>query len=226
MDNDIIVIKLTGKVFENIDLITKYINIFNDLIEKYRLVIITGGGKKAREYIDLARKIGVNSNYWLDLIGISVARLNSYLLISKLYPKAYHKPVENLDELHKAIASKRLVFMGGLIPGQSTAAVAIEVSEALNVDRIVVASAIDHVYDRDPSKYVNAKKFKEIEASKLKTLLQQKILPGEYALIDVKALDLAIRSNITIYITYYAKPENIIRIIENNENPGTIIHPR
>ncbi len=88
-----------------------------------------------------------------------------------------------------------------------------------------MVSAIDHVYDRDPMKYADAKKYIEIEASKLKKIIEQQMLPGEYALIDVKALDLAIRSKITIYVTYYKEPENILKIL-NGENPGTIIYPR
>jgi len=225
LQNKIVVVKLTGKIFDEKELIGKYVELFEKLTNKYHLVVVTGGGKKAREYIEIARNLGVSSNYWLDLIGIMASRLNAYLLISKLYPKAYYKPVENLEELHNAVLSNKIVFVGGLIPGQSTAAVAVEVSEALSVNKLIMVSAVDHVYERDPMKYANAKKYTEIEASKLKKIIEQQILPGEYALIDVKALDLAIRSKITIYITYYREPENILKIL-NGENPGTIIYPR
>ncbi len=221
----VLVLKITGKLFNDNNLINEYIELFKKLIKDYKLVIICGGGKLAREYIERARELGVNSKYWLDHIGIIASRLNSYLLISKLYPQTYPKPVETLEELQYAVKSSDITILGGLIPGQSTASVALEVAEALNVEQVIMASAIDHVYDKDPTKYVDAKAFNEIDASKLIEILEQETLPGEYALIDAHALKLAIRSGITIHVVYYRDPENVLRVLKG-ENPGTIIHPR
>jgi len=224
MLRDHVVIKLTGKAFDDPDVLRKYIELLRSLVEKYSFTIVVGGGRRARDLIEMARSIGVKSSYWLDLIGIMASRLNAYLLISSLYPLAYHKPVESLEELQHAVKTSKIVVVGGLIPGQSTAAVALEVAEALGVDRVIDLAAVDYVYDRDPSKHPDAKKYTEISAAKLKQILEQSILPGEYALIDVRALDLAIRSRIAIYIAYYKDPENLIRILRG-ENPGTIIYP-
>jgi len=220
----VIVVKLTGKVFEDSDLIRGYVEVFRELSNQYRIVVVTGGGRIAREYIELARKTGVSSNYWLDMIGIMVSRVNSYLLISNLYPLAYHKPIESLDELQSAVKTSRIIVLGGLIPGQSTASVVVESAEALGVEDVIYLSAIDHVYDKDPVKYSDARMYTEIKASTLIELLKQEILPGEYALIDIRALELAIRSKIKIYLAHYKDPRNITRII-NGENPGTIIYP-
>lgn len=219
-----VVVKFTGKIFDNPSVLREYIVLLKKLVNKYSFTIIVGGGNKAREYINLAKTLNVNSNYWLDTIGIMVSRLNAYLLIASLYPHAYHKPVGDFEELHRAIKNNKLVFVGGLIPGQSTAAVAVEVAEALGVDKVIDLAAVDHVYDRDPRKYPNAKKYTEIKASDLKKILEQAIIPGEYALIDLKALDLAMRSGITIYLAYYGDPQNLVKIL-NGENPGTIIYP-
>ncbi|MCD6301000.1 MAG: UMP kinase [Staphylothermus sp.] len=220
-----LVIKITGKLFtDNDELLQKYIEIFKQLLEKYRLFIICGGGKIAREYINKARKLSVNSNYWLDTIGIMVSRLNSYLLISSLQPHAYPEPVKTLEELLRIRNDYKVVVLGGLIPGQSTASVALEVAEALGVNEIIDFSAIDKVYDKDPRKYPDAKPIEKIKIEELKKILKQQQLPGEYALIDIRALDIAERSNITIHITHYKQPENIFRILRG-ENTGTIIYP-
>lgn len=219
-----LVIKLTGKLFDKTSLLKKYVDLFRELGKKYKLVIVTGGGNTARKYIETARKIGVESNYWLDTIGIIASRLNSYLLISSLYPDAYPKPVEDLEELCKAINYARVLIVGGLIPGQSTSSVALEVAEAIGVKSIVNVSAVDYVYDKDPVKYPDAKKYIEIKASHLIKILEQKQLPGEYALIDIRALELAIRSGIIIYNVYYRDPGNVVKVL-NGENPGTIIYP-
>ncbi|ABN69882.1 uridylate kinase, putative [Staphylothermus marinus F1] len=220
-----LVIKITGKLFDtNASLIKKYVEIFKDLSGKYKLAIITGGGGLARKYIGYAREIGVSSNYWLDMIGIRSAQLNAYLLISSLYPKAYPEPVNNLEELLRIMNNYEIAVLGGLIPGQSTSSVALEVAEALGVSKVIDYSAIDKVYDKDPLKYPDAKPYDKISIAKLREILRQKQLPGEYALIDLRALDIAERSKITIIITHYKKPNTIYDILRG-ENPGTIIYP-
>ncbi|MEM1760051.1 MAG: UMP kinase [Desulfurococcaceae archaeon] len=222
---NIIVIKLTGKVFDEPQLLKSYIELFKKLIDKWRLLIVTGGGSLARRYIEVARSIGVESNYWLDEIGILASRLNSYLLISALQPYSYPRPVTTLSEAVEATSIFKIVVMGGLIPTQSTASTLLEVAEALGVKDVIYVSAIDRVYDKDPLKYPDAEGLIEIDASKLIEMIEQSILPGEYALIDVKALEIAIRSGIRIHVVGYRNVENIDKVLRG-ENPGTIINPR
>lgn len=220
-----LVLKVTGRVFDSEpELLAKLIHVVRGLSENYRIVIVAGGGGTARRYITSAKSIGVSSNYWLDLIGIWASRLNSLLLISALQPYSYPKPAASLEEALEALASSRIVVMGGLIPGQSTASVAVEVAEALSVSELYYLSAAGYVYDKDPARYPDAKPLKEINASMLKEMLRQKQLPGEYALIDEKALDLAVRSNILIKLVDYREPEKLLEAIRGG-NPGSMIHP-
>jgi len=222
---DTLVVKITGKVFdEDVMLISRYIELLRSLIDNYRVVAVTGGGNTARRYISMARSIGVSSNYWLDTIGIWVSRLNSLLMIPLLQPHAYPKPATSLEEVIEALSSHRIVVMGGLIPGQSTASTAIEVAEAVGAGRLYYFSAVGYVYDKDPMKYPNATQLREVNASTLKKILEQKQLPGEYALIDEKALDLAMRSNIVIQLINYREPEKLIDALKG-ANPGSVIYP-
>jgi len=222
--SSVVVVKLTGKLFDDSAKLKNYVELFRKLVEKYKFAIIVGGGNRAREAINLAKSVGVSSNYWLDVIGIAASQLNAYILIAGLTPHAYHKPVESLAELLQAVKTSSVAVIGGLIPGQSTAAVAVEVAEALGVDTVIDLAVVDYVYDKDPVKHPDAKMYKEIPASQLKRLLEQSILPGEYALIDVRALEMAMRSGIKIYIAHYKNPENLVKIL-SGENPGTVIYP-
>ncbi|MEL9909211.1 MAG: UMP kinase [Desulfurococcus sp.] len=223
--SDVLVLKITGKAFdEGSTLISRYVKLLKSMVSEYRLVVITGGGNIARKYISDARSLGVSSNYWLDLIGIWVSRLNSLLIASSLQPYAYPKPAVSLEEVLEALSSHRVVAMGGLIPGQSTASTAIEVVEAVGAEKLYYFSAVGYVYDRDPAKYPDAKPLREINASLLKKILEQKQLPGEYALIDEKALDLAIRSKILVQLISYREPEKLLDALRG-ENPGSLIHP-
>lgn len=220
-----LVIKVTGKAFdEGSGLLKKYISIFRELLERYRLAIVAGGGGVARRYIELFKEVGISSNYWLDLAGIWASRLNALLLLAGLAPYAYPKPATSLEEAVEALGSFRAVTLGGLIPGQSTASVLLEVAEALGVKRVYYYSAAGRVYSKDPTRYKDAVPLSIITASELKSLLKQENLPGEYALIDAKALDIATRSGIEIQVLPYKDPESLIRAL-SGENPGTIIVP-
>lgn len=226
LDLNYLVVKITGKAFDaGSTLIKKYVSVLRSLLDSYRAIVITGGGSTARKYMDIARDIGVKSNYWLDSIGIWTSRLNSLLLISALSEYAYPRPPENLEEALRAVGCHKLVVMGGLMAGQSTASVLLQVAEALEVKRVYYFSAVGRVYDKDPAKYPDAKPFSVITASELKSILEQSNLPGEYALIDSKALDIALRSAIQIQLLDYKDPHQIEAALQGS-NPGTIIIPK
>jgi uridylate kinase len=220
-----LVIKITGKAFEDLALIEKFVRVLENLLQEYRVITVVGGGGIARRYIEAARALKVKSNYWLDLIGIWASRLNGLLLISALSGYAHPSIPTSLEEALTALKYSKLVVMGGLIPGQSTAATLLEVAEAVGAEKVYYYSAVGQVYDKDPLKHPNAKPLKVVMASELKALLEQKILPGEYALIDEKALDIAIRSKIEIYILNYREPEQIFSALRG-ENPGSLILPK
>ncbi|MEM1627841.1 MAG: UMP kinase [Desulfurococcaceae archaeon] len=223
---EILVLKITGKAFdEGFQLISRYMDVMLKLLkEKYKLVIVTGGGSIARKYITLARELGINSNYWLDEIGIWVSALNGLLFIAGLQPYTYPHVSRDIVEVVSALRYNDVVVLGGLIPGQSTASVLLEVAEAVGARRVYYFSAVGKVYEKDPEKYPDAKAFDVIKASKLREIIEQKMLPGEYVLIDIHALDLAIRSNIEIQLLHYKEPELIFEALRGR-NPGTLILP-
>lgn len=224
-DQEILVIKLTGKVFDNEDILSRHIELLRELLsDARRIIVVTGGGGIARRYIELARRIGVESNYWLDLIGIDASRLNSLLVVSALSEYAYPRVPVSVEEVLVALGQSRLVSLGGIIPGQSTASALLQVAEAIKARRVYYFSAVGRVYDKDPARYADARYLPVVKATELKAILEQKILPGEYALIDEKALDIAIRSGIEIQILDYRYPEQIHEALRGN-NPGSIIIP-
>lgn len=223
----IITIKLTGKIFDDEDTenLRKHVETYLGLINAgYRLIIVAGGGGIARRYIRKARDLGVESNYWLDQIGIWASRLNALLLSSILQPHAYPHVITRVEEIPRALRISEIIILGGLIPGQSTAAVAVEAAEASGSRMIVDYTVVDKVYDKDPALYPDAKPIDLIKASELLKMLSQESLPGKYQLIDRRALELAIRSGVKIYIVNYRWPEKIRDILEGG-NPGTLILP-
>ncbi len=226
--NKVLTVKLTGKVFDDDpSMLEKHVETYRELISKgYKIILVAGGGRVARKYIELAEKLGVESNYWLDELGINAARLNALLLIPLLQPHVYPKVIKYLDEVPVALKNSNIVVMGGLIPGQSTAAVAVEAAEATGSKLLIDFTVVDKVYDKDPSKYPDAKPIDEINATDLLRILSsQESKPGKYELIDRRALEIAVRSRIKIIVLSYKYPEKIHNVLRG-ENPGTIIYPR
>ena len=107
-----VVIKLSGSIFSqdaNYISIKKYAGMLSDISNRVQPIVITGGGKVARHYINLARNLGSDEAN-LDIIGIEVSRLNAKLLITALGDQAYSQVPKNLEEVAIAVASNKIVI--------------------------------------------------------------------------------------------------------------------
>ena len=193
-----IVIKFSGKVFamENVKLLKDYARFLIKISNAYHPIIIAGGGKIARHYINHARSSGMDEST-LDELGIEISRLNAKLLIYALKGKAYPHPPTTLKESQQAVESGLIVVAGGLHPGQSTNGTAALIAEKINADQFINATDVDGIYDYDPNKNKKAKLFKQIEIKNLKKMLiHEDSVAGGYDLMDIVALKIIERSKI------------------------------
>lgn len=197
-----IVIKLSGRLFgiDDSKILKDYAAFFVRISKVCQPVIVAGGGKIARHYISHARSSGADEST-LDELGIEVSRLNAKLLIYAMQDKAYPHPPTNLKEVAHAVDSGLIVITGGLHPGQSTNATAALIAEKIRASFFLNATDVDGIYDSDPNKNKNAKKFNRIELRKLRNLLvRQESIAGGYDLMDIVALKVIERSKIKTFI--------------------------
>lgn len=194
-----IVIKLSGRIFgieNNEKLLKDYATFLVKISKICQPIIIAGGGKIARHYITHARSSGADEST-LDELGIEVSRLNAKLLIYALKDKAYPHPPTTLTETRHAVDSGLIVVAGGLHPGQSTNGTAALIAEKVHASEFLNATDVDGIYDSDPNKNPNAKKFKRIELRNLRNILvREDSLAGGYDLMDIVALKVIERSKI------------------------------
>ena len=193
-----IVIKLSGRLFglEDSKILKDYATFLVKISKIYQPVVVAGGGKIARHYITHARSSGADEST-LDELGIEVSRLNAKLLIYALQDRAYPHPPTTLKEVAHAADSGLIVITGGLHPGQSTNATAALIAEKVRAYFFLNATDVDGIYDSDPNKNKNAKKFRRIELKKLrKMLVHQESVAGGYDLMDIVALKVIERSKI------------------------------
>jgi uridylate kinase len=194
-----IVIKLSGSIFSqdtNHDSIKDYAQMLIDISNNIQPIVIAGGGKIARRYIDLARSLGSDEAN-LDIIGIEVSRLNAKLLIAALGDQAYSQVPKNLEEVAIAVASGKIVIAGGLHPGQSTNATSALIAETSKASGFVNSTDVDGIYDSDPNVNPNARLFKEITVNECMEILRaERTVAGTYDLMDIIALKVIERSKI------------------------------
>jgi len=219
-----VVIKLSGRVFsdDTASELKRYSAMLAEASDKVQPVVVAGGGKVARHYINIARELG-SDEASLDILGIEVSRLNARLLIAALGDHAYPSVPEDLEQVSKAAASDKVVVTGGLHPGQSTNATAALIAEKVKAGRFLNATDVDGIYDSDPNKNKNAKMFKEVTVKKcLEILGSENSAAGAYDLMDIVALKVIERSKIPT-VVLRSEPANIKNAIANKITGTRII---
>jgi uridylate kinase len=219
-----IAIKLGGFLFPA-DLDSDKIRTYGDLISKIhrdgnQVVVVTGGGKNARRYIDAARRNGA-SEALCDQIGILASRLNAKLFIISLGDDAYPDVPESVEALKRVFQLGKIVVMGGLQPGHSTNAVTAIAAETVGAQLLINVTNVDGVYTADPKKDPNAKKMDEVSTEKLLSLTSsESVAAGSYELMDPVSIKIIERSHIPTWIISGEDPDNITRVLKG-EHVGT-----
>ena len=186
-----------------------YAEVLKDINEEHEIFVVVGGGKTARDYIGIARGLGV-SEAMCDDIGIEVTRLNAKLLIAALGDYAYPVVPHNFREAMQFASSNRIVVMGGTEPAHSTDAVGSILAEFVGAELLINATSVDGLYNKDPNKYPDAKMFTEVKPSKMMELMSTKdIKAGTYEFFDMTAIQIIKRSGIKTVILNGGDARNI-----------------
>ncbi len=224
-----LVLKIGGHLFHEEELDHKVIRDIAEIIKQSftfteKWVIVVGGGKGARKFIEAARILGADETL-CDEIAIQVTRIHAKLFIEALKNIAYPSVPENIAELREALTSSNLAVVGGFWPGQSTFAVASLCAQAINAHRLIVVTDVEGVYDSDPKTNPNAKLIPRLTYSELWRMLgSTSHRAGEYQLIDSVGLSMLERSKTKLYFVNGRNVENIRRAILFGE-AGTVIEP-
>jgi uridylate kinase len=202
---------------------TEYARVIKKIARKHQVVVVTGGGAIARNYIEIARKLGADEAS-CDLIGIEVTRLNARLLISALRPQAYPEPPLNYKEAESALSSGKIVVMGGVAPGQTTDTVAAVLAEYLKADLLVNATSVNGVYSADPQLDPSARKFDKLSPSELVNIVMKVgMKAGSRSPIDPLSAKIIERSSIRTIILNGENPQKLLDAILLKKKVGTII---
>jgi len=221
-----IVLRVGGSVVAsppNPQLIQNYAEFFRNLrAEGYEAVVVVGGGTPARQYIQLAKDIGLKEEEQ-DEVAISVSRLFAQLLALKLGGLEWKTIPTSLETVSEVLNEKGIVVMGGLKPGMTTDTVAALVASHVGAELIVKVSDQDGVYTKDPKKYSDAKKIDRLSFDDLSQLMEQdKHKAGIHQIIDPEAIRILKKNRIKTIIVNGKKPENLLAALKG-EKIGTLI---
>ncbi len=186
--------------------------------------IVTGGGRVARVYAQAARELGANE-YEADEVAVITTRQNAKLLLSALGTDAYGKVVTDFDEAGCAIDGKKIVVMGGTIPGITTDTDSVLFAEKIHATRLVNISNVEAIYDSNPNKNPNAKKFDKLSYDELIKLANESDTraAGTNFVFDILACKLAARSKLELHFISAKKLDDLKNAIDGKKHGGTVV---
>jgi uridylate kinase len=188
--------------------------------------VVVGGGGIARDYIGAARELGANE-VQLDQIGIDVTRINARLLIAALGPHVDPKVAHDYEDAGDAIRRGDISVMGGVMPGQTTDAVAAAFAEYVDADLLVYATSVDGVFSSDPKTDPEATKFEEMTAGELVDVIGDiEMNAGSSAPVDLLAAKLIERAKMRTIVLDGTDPERVEPAVLHGEHTGTDIVPK
>ena len=202
---------------------------------------ICAGVKKAH---DLGAEIGIvvgGGNFWrgrssgkmertlADKIGMLATVMNCLAVSDALNQQGVETEVMTSivmpqvaqpftrDAALKAMAAGKVVLFGGGTgnPFFSTDTASALRAVEISADIMFKATMVDGVYDKDPHKYPDAKKYD--------TLTFTKVLEDQLAVMDGTAATLCRDNRLPIFVFDLADPDNIARAVQG-EAAGTLVY--
>ncbi len=185
-----------------------------------RVGIVCGGGNflRGRDTSEMERETA-------DYVGMLATVMNSLVLkdvFIKLGMDVYNQSgleVEIIDKVDsskaiKALDDGKIVIFGGGTgkPFFSTDTGAALRAKDIKAEMIIKLTNVDGVYDKDPNKYKDAKKYDIVT--------YDEVLEKELGVMDLSAIEICRDNDIQIIVTDIDDENGLIKII-NNEDIGT-----
>ena len=225
----IIVISLGGSLIVPRHIDWKFLKKFKELILKQvkkgrKFILITGGGYACREYQQAAMKVTNLTKDDRDWLGIHTTRLNAHLVRTIFRDFAYPRINKNPNDLEDFFNFKEgIMIAAGWKPGFSTDFDAVTLGKYFDAKQVVNLSNIDYAYNKDPKKFKDAKKIKEIFWTDFRKIVGNKWDPGMNAPFDPVASKIAQEAQMEVVIMNGKKLKNLENYLNGDKFIGTVI---
>jgi uridylate kinase len=199
MKKEVKVLSLGGSLIVpneiNLRFLRRFRRIIQKNLERYKFVIVCGGGSVARKYIH-ALSEERKDNFTQDLAGISVTRLNARFM-SYFFGIDPKKGIpHDMRAVKNLLLRNNIVFCGGLrySPEQTSDSTAVRLANYLKTDFINLTN-VKGLYDKNPRKSKNARFIPKATIEEFnKIVMEIESKPGMHAPVDHTAMKI-IRKN-------------------------------
>jgi len=219
-----IIISLGGSLVAPGEIDVGFLNNFRHCLQKYlnkkRFFIYVGGGKVARLYQKALLEFKADDSE-RDWMGISISRLNAEIVKQVFIKDSYAKIIT--DPTKKINTRKDILIAAGWKPGWSTDYCSVIMAKNSGLKTIINLTNIDYVYDKNPHKFPNAKRIKEINWREFKKIVGNKWSPGLSMPFDPRASKIADILKIKVVVINGKKLERLENFLNNKPFIGTII---
>ena len=218
-----IIISLGGSLVAPSGIDMSFLRTFKHCLERHftkRFFILVGGGKIARDYQKALTELGAKP-VDKDWAGINVTRLNAEVVKHLFAEKSYEKIIT--DPTKKIKTNKDIVVGAGWKPGWSTDYDAVLIAKNHGIKIIVNLSNIDYVYDKDPDKFSDAKRFEKVDWKTFRHIVGDEWVPGLSMPFDPIASKIAQKLKMKVVIMNGQKLDHLEYFLDNKPFIGTTI---
>ncbi|MHA2223819.1 MAG: UMP kinase [Candidatus Hodarchaeales archaeon] len=222
--NPLITLSLGGSIINpgviDSNFLIDFSTTIKELNSQYNFMIVCGGGKVARQYIKgLPEGLTEGER---DYMGIAATWLNAQLLT--YYFKGMCSPIlpSSVKNLTEQLQNNTIGISGGFLPAIKTDEDAAILADLFGSPILINITNVDGIYDRDPRKDSNAKKYNELTYKQFYEIISPLSLDaGSNAPFTLIAAKICERTNIRVIITD-ANADKIKKAIQGI-NVGTVI---
>jgi len=200
-----VVVSIGGSVLftgsGDIDYLSELAGLLHQVGAERPLVVTVGGGTTAREYIQMGRALGL-TEVELDEVGIEVTRLHARMLAARVGPPAPPHPPATVAAVVEQLRHGSPVVLGGTEPGHTTDGVAALVAVRIRAARVVNATNVDGIYDRDPRADPSAHRIERLSWDEFRAMVHAGTTgeAGQNFLFDRLGADALSRARIPLWV--------------------------
>lgn len=207
----------------DVNFLRKFKKLILDFVNKgNRVVIVSGGGAMARNYIQAARALNTKATpLELNWIGVRTTHLNAELVRVMFGNVAYSNTIITEDQ--KIPKNFKIMIGGGVKPGTTTDYNTVILAKRLKAKTVVNLSNIDYLYNKDPRKHKDAKVIKYISWVDFRKMVGNKMVPGGNYPFDPIASRVAHESGMEVIIMNGKNLKSIQNYLNDKKYKGTVI---
>ena len=188
-------------------------------------VIVTGGGRLARDYRDALQTLRPDApTDDLDWVGIHATRLNGELLLRVFGKVAYQQLITDPTDIPRH--NKQVTIAAGWKPGWSTDYVAVTAAATTGASQVVNLTNIDYVYDADPKQNPEAEPQEQVSWEAYRSIIGDTWMPGMNTPFDPVASAKAQELGVEVAIINGAHLERLDHYFSGESFTGTRLGPQ